>query len=111
MNTTTEQLGEGRAVMRLEGRLDLVSAAAFREAVRDAVASGTPRLVIDLAGVTVIDSSGIGALVGGLREARDAGGELRIASAREQARTVLSLTKIDRVLKAYPTVDEALDGL
>lgn len=111
MNVTVEPLGDRRAIIRLTGRLDLVHAAGLREAVRSAVAGGTPLLVVDLAEVPVVDSSGIGALVGGLREAREAGGELRIAAAREQALTVLSLTKIDRVLKTYTSVEAALDGL
>jgi anti-anti-sigma factor len=111
MNVAVEALEGGRAVLRPEGRLDLVVAAAFRDAVRVAVEAGHRSLVIDLAGVPVIDSSGIGALIGGLRETRQAGGELRIAAAGEQIRTVLGLTKIDRVLKPYASVDEALDGL
>ena len=98
-------------VIRPDGRLDLVSAPAFRDDIRSAVAAGDTRLVVDLAGVPVIDSSGIGALIGGLREARQAGGELRIAAAGEQIRTVLALTRADRVLKPYATVDEALAGL
>ncbi len=111
MNVTVEEQGEGRAVMRVEGRLDLVAAAGLREAVRAAVEAGSRSLVVDLADVPFVDSSGIGALIGGLRETRQAGGELRIANAAEQVRTVLSLTKIDRVLKPYASVDEALDGL
>jgi anti-anti-sigma factor len=98
-------------VIRPEGRLDLVTAAAFRDGIRAAVAAGHDHIVVDLAGVPVIDSSGIGALIGGLREARQAGGELRIAAAGEQLRTVLALTRADRVLKPYASVDEALAGL
>ncbi len=111
MNLSVEDLGGSRALIRLEGRLDLVHAGDFREAVRDAVAGGRTLLVVDMAAVPLIDSTGIGALVGGLRQAREAGGELRMAGAGDQVRTVLSLTKVDRVLKAYATVDEALDGL
>jgi anti-anti-sigma factor len=98
-------------VIRPQGRLDLVTAPAFRDGIRAAVAAGHAHIVIDLADVPVIDSSGIGALIGGLREARQAGGELRIAAAGEQLRTVLALTKADRVLKPYATVDEARSGL
>ncbi len=111
MNLDVQELGGGRATLRLEGRLDLVNAGALREAVRSAVARGLHSLVVDLADVPFVDSSGIGALIGGLRETRQAGGELRIANAAEQVRTVLSLTNIDRVLKPYASVDEALDGL
>jgi anti-sigma B factor antagonist len=106
-----DRIANGAATMRLEGRLDLVSAAQLRTAVDEAVAAGRPRLVVDLSGITFVDSSGLGALVAGLKKARQAGGELRIAAAGEQVLTVLTLTRLIRVLRPYGTVDEALDGL
>lgn len=111
MEVELEDGDGGVATMRLEGRLDLVSAAGLRATVDDAVAAGHPRLVVDLSGVTFVDSSGLGALVAGLKRARQAGGELRIAAAGEQVVTVLTLTRLVRVLRPYATVDEALVGL
>jgi anti-sigma B factor antagonist len=108
---TAEELGEGRAVLRVEGRLNLVTAPELRAAVERAVAAGTPRVVIDLSGVAFIDSSGLGMVIAGLKHARQAGGELRIAAAGEQVRMVLELTKLSRILRPYETVDEALEGL
>lgn len=110
MEVEVEDSGSA-ATMRLTGRLDLVSAAALRGAVERAVAGGTPNLVVDLSGVGFVDSSGLGALVAGLKHARQAGGELRIAAAGEQVMTVLTLTRLVRVLRPYATVAEALDGL
>ena len=111
MEIATEELGEGRAVLRVEGRLNLVTAPELRAAVERAVAAGTPRVVIDLSAVTFIDSSGLGMVIAGLKHARQAGGELRIAAAGEQVRMVLELTKLNRILRPYDTVDEALEGL
>lgn len=106
------QTQEGRrSVVELEGRLDLVSAAQVRAGLAEAVDAGHPLVVVDLTGVPTIDSSGLGALVAGLKHARQAGGELRIAAAGEQVRTVLDLTKLTRVLRPYDTVAEALEGL
>jgi anti-sigma B factor antagonist len=58
-----------------------------------------------------MDSSGLGALIAGLKSARQAGGDLRLARPNEQVRTVLSLTNLDRVLRARDTVDGAYDGV
>jgi anti-sigma B factor antagonist len=66
--------------------------------------------VIDLDAVTFIDSSGLGALIGGLKAARQAGGDLRIARPNQQARVILQLTTLERVLKPYTTIEEALSG-
>jgi anti-sigma B factor antagonist len=99
------------AVLRPTGRLDLRSAAELKESLVSAVATGYRRLVVDLEAVTFVDSSGLGALIGGLKAARAAGGDLRIARPADQARTILQLTTLDRVLRVYPTVEEALVGL
>jgi anti-sigma B factor antagonist len=95
------------AVVRLGGRLDLLSAAAVKQRLAQEIAGGHRQLVVDLNEVEFIDSSGLGALIGGLKAARVAGGDLRIARPREQARTVLRLTTLDRVLRGYETVEEA----
>jgi anti-sigma B factor antagonist len=57
-----------------------------------------------------IDSSGLGALIGGLKQGRQAGGDLRIAGAPERVRMVLSLTNLDRVLRPYDDLASAIHG-
>lgn len=99
-----------RAVLRCEGRLTMVAAPALRTAVEECVAGGTRHVVVDLSPTSFVDSSGLGALVNGLKSARVAGGDLRIAGAPEQVRSVLRLTNLDRVLKPYADVTEASDG-
>ena len=99
------------AVAHLAGRLDLLSARDVRARLTETVAAGQDRIVVDLVDVPFIDSSGLGALISVLKTARQAGGDLRIARVDDQPLTVLKLTTLDRVLKPYPTVEEALTGL
>jgi anti-sigma B factor antagonist len=63
--------------------------------------------VVDLSGVEFIDSSGLGALIGELKKARQAGGDLRISGVTDQVATVLRLTNLDRVLRPYADVQTA----
>ena len=95
------------AVLQPAGRLNMVAAPAFKDLVEETVAGGRVRIVVDLGEVTFIDSSGLGALIAGLKTARQAGGDLRIADVPEQVMTVLRLTNLDRVLRAHTTVAEA----
>jgi anti-sigma B factor antagonist len=100
---------DGAAVVRTVGRLNMVAAPALREAVERLVtAEGRTHVVLDLTGTTFVDSSGLGALIGGLKAARAAGGDLRIAAVPPAVLTVLQLTNLDRVLRPYGTVAEAL---
>ena len=97
-------------MITLVGRLDLVSASTAKRRITDTVAEGARQLVVDLDGVTFIDSSGLSSLVAALKAARQAGGDLRIARPNEQARVILQMTTLDRVLTPFPTVEEALSG-
>lgn len=100
----------GYAVITLAGRLTASGAPLLRNAVSDLVTAGEARIVIDMTQLQFVDSSGLGALVGGLKSARVAGGDLRIASVPDAVRTVLHLTNLDRVLRDYPTPESAFDG-
>lgn len=110
-DTVVDERGQETAVLRPAGRLDLQSAQAFRELVAEVVADGRPRVVVDLAEVAFVDSSGLGALIAALKTCRQAGGDLRIAAVPPQVGTVLELTQMHRVLRAHADVDEALAGL
>jgi anti-sigma B factor antagonist len=106
-----QQEHERVTVVAPKGRLDMASASTFRERVKQLVESGSTQLVIDLGEVNFVDSSGLGAIIGGLKVARQAGGDLRIAHANQQVLLVLDLTSLNRVLQPYGTVEEALTGL
>ena len=100
----------GIGVVRLIGRFDLLSARDVRQRLAQIVADGYRRLIVDLAEVPFMDSSGLAALISGLKAARLAGGDLRIARPTDQARSVLEITSLNRVLRPYATVEEALAG-
>ena len=104
------EVGTDAAVIRLRGRLTMVNAAALRSAVADALSAGRTRIVVDLGDCEFMDSSGLGAVIGGLKSARQAGGDLRIAALTPQVATVLQLTNLDRVLRPYDSVAGALGG-
>lgn len=104
---TFRPLDDLTAVIRGEGRLNMVSAPRLREAVTEAIASGRPRIVVDLGAIDFMDSSGLGALVGCLKAARKAGGDLRISAPSSQVEMVLQLSNLDRILTSYATAEEA----
>lgn len=101
--------GDGYAVVRPAGRLTVVGAPQVRQAVDDLIEDGQVRIVVDLAATEFIDSSGLGSLIGALKAARLAEGDLRIAAAPDQVRMVLRLTNLDRVLRNYPSAEAAFD--
>lgn len=106
---TTHTTDSGAVVIRPEGRLNMVAAPALRKQLHALVDSGNPRLVVDLGGTEFIDSSGLGALISGLKVARQAGGDLRIAAPTAQIVEVLKLTNLNKVLRSHQSADGAFD--
>jgi anti-sigma B factor antagonist len=94
-----------------QGRLDLAAAPGLGRQLSELVNAGHTRLVVDLSGVELIDSSGLGALVSGFEAARAIGGDLKIMSPREQAALVLELTNVNRLLLTAASADTAFDDL
>ncbi len=109
MEIHSKLLGGGVVVLELEGKLNMVSATYLRQEVHAAIAAGNTKVAIDLSAVDFIDSSGLGALINGLKSTRQAGGDLRIAGPTEQVRLVLELTNMDRVLKAYENAEDSFN--
>ncbi|WP_413319290.1 STAS domain-containing protein [Agrococcus sp. 1P02AA] len=109
MNVTTAT-NDRFATVAPEGRLTAVGAPRVRQAVQDLIDAGSVRIVVDMARTEFVDSSGLGALIGALKAARLAGGDLRIAAVPDAVRTVLRLTNLDRVLHAHPTAEAAFDA-
>jgi anti-sigma B factor antagonist len=104
---TVSELPGGMTVLRPAGRLNMVSADGLRQDIDALVEDGRTRIVVDLSEVVFMDSSGLGALIGGVKAARRAGGDLRIAAPPEQVRLVLQLTNMERILHPHETVESA----
>ena len=106
---STRTNGSGVIVIAADGKLNMVVAPHLRQQLNDLVGEGNNRIVVDLAAVESIDSSGLGALLSGMKAARQAGGDLRIAALRPPVLAVLELTNLNRVLKAYDSAESAFD--
>jgi len=97
---------DGHAVVALRGELDLADAAAVAGALT-AVAAREPVIIVDLAGLEFIDSSGVAALARGRRHARQAGGDLILAAPQQKVMRVLAITRLAEAFSFYVTVEEA----
>jgi anti-sigma B factor antagonist len=92
----------------VRGRLDAFSAQEVKAELEELVQAGHVELIVCLREVPFIDSSGLAALVSGLKATRQAGGTLKLAHLCDQARTVFRLTLLERVFEIYADAEEAL---
>jgi anti-sigma B factor antagonist len=88
------------------GELDAYTVASFREALSGL--ADHPRVVIDLSDVPFMDSAGLGALIGGIRRAREHGGEVAVACSRPTLTRLLHTTGFDRIVPVTETLDAAI---
>jgi anti-sigma B factor antagonist len=92
----------GTATVVLRGEIDVLTVERLRAALGEALASRPARILVDLAGLTFIDSTGLGALIAGFQRARDAGVGFRLAHATASVRQILVLSGLLEVVELTP---------
>jgi anti-sigma B factor antagonist len=87
-----------QTVLALAGDLDVYTATHLRERLVDLIADTRPDLVIDLAELVFVDSTGLGTLVDGMKRVRQAGGTMALRSPTPSVQRVIDITGLSRVL-------------
>jgi anti-anti-sigma factor len=100
---------DGQMVVVLCGELDVTDAAGVAAALA-AIATREPAIIVDLAGLKFIDSSGLAALAHARKQARHSGGDLQLAGPQQQVMRILTITRLIEVFSVYASVREALDS-
>ena len=87
------------------GELDAYTVGQFREVLT--TLADEPRLLIDLSEVPFMDSAGLGALIGGIRRAREADGEVVVSCSRPNLIRLLHTTGFDRIVPVTESIEDA----
>jgi anti-sigma B factor antagonist len=102
---------DGIRIVRLSGPVDVSQALELRELLGTQIDGPGARVLVDLEEVPLIDSSGIGVMVGAHRRADGTGAGFALAAAGATVARVFELTRTDRLLRLYDTVPEGLEAL
>jgi anti-sigma B factor antagonist len=111
MEITYKSVSPTLSVVSLNGALNARSAEDAKQAFRSLVEKGVATVVVDLQEVPFIDSSGLAALVSGLKTLGGEASNLKLAAPQSQARLLFELTMFDRVFEIHDSVDDALNSL
>lgn len=98
----------GVTVVVPQGDLDMAAADQVRRTLTELVDKGQGRLLLDLGGVSYIDSSGMGAVVASMKHARGAGGDLRLCALQDDVRAIFEMTRLIKAVTVHGTRQEAL---
>jgi anti-sigma B factor antagonist len=95
-------------VLPLEGEIDLHVLPNLSASLQMMIEKKPKQLIVDLARVSYIDSSGLAALIEGMQNVQQYGGTFALASLQEPVRTIFEIARLDQVFKIFPDVNTAL---
>jgi len=97
-------------VLILGDNIDFYNAPVFKGVINSMIAQGHKSFIVDLAKITHIDSSGIGALITTMLELEKMGGSLKVSGLSKPVKKVFDMTQAITLFEVYDTETEALDS-
>ena len=112
MEVIRKEILPGIFVLEMRGALLIgVACTRLQLAIEDLLAEKHTRVVLDLTGVSRVDSGGLGKIVNCLSRVRMAGGTMHLAGVNDTVVGLFKLTKVDRIVKLYPNAREAAEAI
>ena len=110
MKLSTEKR-DGVFIIALKGKImGGPESSQFHEQLKEAIARGERKIVLDLGGVEWMNSSGLGLLISGFTTLRNADGQMKLARVTEKIQSLLVITKLITVFETHDTVDIAVNS-
>ncbi len=106
----THEIIEGNTIVRLDERLDAASVRDHRDELVAAADNADKLLVLNMAGVDFIDSTGLGMIVSLVKRVRENKVDLAISNLSPQAQSLFELTRMTRIFSIYPDEVTALQS-
>ncbi len=101
----------GVTVLSPKGKITIgIGDVALRDAIQEALDAAARSLLINMSGLTTIDSSGVGELVSGYTTVTNRGGKLKLCELPPKVMDILMVTQLITVFDVYDTESEALDS-
>jgi anti-sigma B factor antagonist len=98
----------GYTVVSPQGEIDFATGPQLKDAITELLVAGEVNLIIDLQAVDFIESTGLGALIGGRRRAHALTGSLRLVCTEEQMLKIFRITGLDKVFEIHDSLDDAI---
>jgi anti-sigma B factor antagonist len=111
MQIGQQQIGQVLVVTPEEERLDAAVAGAFKGFMVDAINQGRQKVVLNMANIEFVDSSGLTAIVSTLKSMGLAGGEMVVCGIGNNVAALFKLTRLDKVFRVFDDISQACQNL
>jgi anti-sigma B factor antagonist len=98
----------GYTIVSPQGEIDFATGPQLKTAINKLLLDGEVHLVVDLLAVSFIESTGLGALIGGRRRAHALKGSLTLVCSEDQMLKIFRITGLDKVFTIHPDIDAAV---
>ncbi|MCX8053762.1 MAG: STAS domain-containing protein [Armatimonadetes bacterium] len=102
---------DGKKVLDVVGEIDVYTAPKFKEAVNQILDAGQDHLLINMAGVTYMDSSGFGALLSATKRLKPKGGTVNLVKCNSVIDRILRITRLNTIFATFDNLDEAVQAI
>lgn len=109
MPVTTRTIGEA-TVLNLTGRFDASAKKEVQRAMDQAYEAGSTHIILNLAGVPLVDSAALGLLALANRKFRANGGKISLVNPQPEVRLILDMAAMPKLIPSYATIEEALSS-
>ena len=110
MNLKTEKKSSAMIIFVKEERQDAHNSGDLKSEMQKLFEEGNKNILVDLKDVRFIDSSGLGALVSGFKNAISHQGSLKLSGLQPQVKSMFELTRLHRVFEIFASTSEALEN-
>lgn len=97
-------------VITPEGEIDLHSSALVKEQLEPFITDKRPKVIVDLSGVSYIDSAGLATFIEAMQRIQAYGGQFALCGLRESTQHIFAIARLDQVFRIFPDQAAALAG-
>ena len=97
----------GTRILDVAGEIDVYTATKFRESIETILNAGQKHVIINMANVNYMDSSGFGALLSATKKLKPIGGSVNLIKCSSAIDRILKITRLDTIFDTYDSVDDA----
>ena len=96
--------------INIEGEIDVYTSPKVKEALNDLIQKGNNNIIVNLEGVSYIDSTGLGVLIGALKRVKENNGDIKLVCTNLQIKKIFDITGLVKIFELYDSEELALKG-